>query len=396
MEMERKHYDNPQGLLKERKKLVVDTICRNNPSRVPLLSNAWSWKICDAGYKLRDAMTDYDKLYHAACRHHEIYECDIYMDLCTRNPVRYSDVFGKGPYIFDDEKNILSIQDTVLMDESEYPELIEKGLQRFYFEKVVPRRYGITSKEAYYGKWKDAAKEYVQLGNFVQRVNSTFEKEYGVPEFCPFEPMLPVEVLYNVLRGMKGSSMDQRRHKKEMSRAVEVIDEYYFPMFQKVLANYQDKDSVYFPIRCTTLAHNMMNIKQFEELTWPYIKRFSDIVVQYHMQSCLFTEGSIKHLLPYFQQLPAGYFTLIIEQDDPVEMKKALPNMTIAGGYPSTLLATATPQECIDAAKRLIDEMAYDRNYIFSCDKMLSYPTDCKAENLKAVCDFVREYGVYK
>jgi hypothetical protein len=59
---------------------------------------------------------------------------------------------------------------------------------------------------------------------------------------------------------------------------------------------------------------------------------------------------------------------------------------------PVDLLYHGTKRENINYAKRLIDELAADGGFMFSQNKMVSYPNDCKAENLKAVNDFVREY----
>ena len=54
------------------------------------------------------------------------------------------------------------------------------------------------------------------------------------------------------------------------------------------------------------------------------------------------------------------------------------------------LLGNGTPQECVDYAKKLIDELG--DGYIFSENKMLSFKNDCKRENLLAVREFVRDY----
>ena len=56
------------------------------------------------------------------------------------------------------------------------------------------------------------------------------------------------------------------------------------------------------------------------------------------------------------------------------------------------MLNNGTSQECVDYAKKLIDELAYDGNYFFGADVMLSYPNDCKRENLLAVNEFVSNY----
>ena len=393
--MQTKPCKNSETLLRERKEAVVRTIRRQSPQRIPLFSNAYTWKICDAGYKLREALTDYTKLEEVVCQHHEKYEFDLYIDMGTRNPVRYTNVFGEGLYVFDDEKNYLNVKDATMMEEDEYPELVQGGLRRFYFEKAVPRRYHLTSHEEAMKKWKPAAEEYDRLQEYLRHIHTKFAREYGVPKFFDSKPMFPIEVLFCALRGMRGLSLDFRRNKQFLPEALEVIDAYYDPLFQKALESWTDREDVYFPFRATTMSHNMMSPKQFELYAWPYIKRFVDRIVARDMIVFLFVEGSIRHLVSFFQDIPKGHVALLLEQDDPVKMKKLLPNVTIVGGFPSRLLADGTPQECVDQAKKLIEEMAYDRNYIFGCDKMLSYPRDARPENLQAVNEFVREYGVY-
>ena len=56
------------------------------------------------------------------------------------------------------------------------------------------------------------------------------------------------------------------------------------------------------------------------------------------------------------------------------------------------MLSTASPDECVDYAKRLCDELGKDGGFIISENKMLSYKNDAKAENLAAVTKFVRDY----
>ena len=58
----------------------------------------------------------------------------------------------------------------------------------------------------------------------------------------------------------------------------------------------------------------------------------------------------------------------------------------------NSMLGNGTKQECLDYAKRLIDELGADGGYLFSQDKMGSYRIDANPENLKAVCDFVLDY----
>lgn len=83
---------------------------------------------------------------------------------------------------------------------------------------------------------------------------------------------------------------------------------------------------------------------------------------------------------------------LHLEQDDIFEARKHMPNIALCGGMTKAALYDGTKEQCIDLAKKLIDELGKDGGYMMSQNKMISFKNDAKAENLKAVCDFVNEY----
>lgn len=390
---ERKTYENPQQLRQERKALISDTIRQQKkPARTPIMSHAWTWKPIDAGYTLKECLYDYEKMYDAVCTHHEKYEMDFYIDMGSRNPVQVTDCFGESLYVIDEDDH-LSIKDYALMDADDYDDLIQGGLIKYYFEKGVPFRYGITDKETMKAGYAKAANEYMHLADYNKRIASQYVNEYGVPNFCAGKPTNPMDTMMCALRGIKGLSNDMRRQPEKLKEALAVLDSYWNKGTLKTLETFDDNDTVAMSFRMTTLSHTIQNPKQFEQFSWPYIERYAKQVSERNWIAWLFTEGSISHVTDFFADIPKGAIGLLLEQDDPIAMKKTLPNVTIAGGFPVTTLQNCSVSENIDRAKEIIDAMAYDGNYIFTTDKMMSFPEDGKGENLKAVVDFVKEYA---
>ncbi len=358
------------------------------------MSHAWTWKTVDAGYSLRECLYDYDKMFDAVCRHHEKYEMDFYIDMGARNPVQVTDCFGPSLYVID-EHDHLSIKDYALMDEDDYDNLINDGLIKYYFERGVPFRYGITDREQMLEGYGKAAKEYTRLADFNKRVANQYVNVYGVPNFCAGKPTNPMDTMMCVLRGIAGLSLDMRRRPEKVLEALAVIDSYFNKGTLKTLATFDDNDTIAMSFRMTTLSHTIQNAKQFEKFSWPFIKRYCDNVAERDWVAWLFTEGSIAHIADFFKEIPKGHIGLLLEQDDPVAMKNQLPNVTIAGGFPVTTLQNDTTEQCVDTAKQLIDKIACDGNYIFTTDKMMSFPEDGRGENLKAIVDFVKEYAKF-
>lgn len=395
MNLERKTYENPEGLRKYRKKLIQDAIrTGTKPERVPVFSNVWTWKFLDAGYSLREGLYDYDKAYDAVCEHHEKYEMDLYIDMGARNPVQVTDCYGESLYVIDDERNYMNIKDFALMDEDDYDTFLADGPIKYFFERAVPARYGITDREEMIRKYGKAAHEYQRFSAFNKRVANQYVNVYGVPSIGLGKPNTPMDVMINGMRGMRGTAMDMRKRPEKLEAALEVLSDWLYPAVTNAFKNYDPEDDKYALFaRITSLAHTMLNPKQFGKYSWPFYQKFCQDVADRDWCGWLFFEGSVAHIVDYLREIPAGHFALLIEQDDPVWLKKELPNLTICGGYPVELLQNGTEQQCIDKAKQLIDEMAWDGKYIFSTDKMMSFPQDGKGENLKAVIEFVKEYG---
>ena len=104
----------------------------------------------------------------------------------------------------------------------------------------------------------------------------------------------------------------------------------------------------------------------------------------------IFVENSIVRFKDYFQDYPKGVLTLVPELDTVQELRAAIPNATVVGGLPSTLLGRGTPEECVDATRKVIEDMG--DGFILGANKMISFRNDCRRENLLAVCEYVQNF----
>ncbi len=381
---------NAKELLHERKQLFMDAVGKKKkPARIPMLSHVWAWKILDAGYQLSEALNDYDKMTNAVCIHQERYQWDSYMDLGTRNPKRVTDALGKNLYIIDDETGNMNYIDQAVMQHEDYDKLINEGLFPFYFETAVVRKFEYTDRKTAITNIGKAAKEYLAFQQYGKNIKNKMIQEYGVPSIAVGKPTLPTEMLFCALRGIKGFSVDVRRDPERVKAALTIINEGTYRQFKEMLDNFQDDDTCLFPVRITSLAHTVLNPRQFEQIYWPFYSQYLNDLAEKGLGAMLFIEGSMKHLVDFYQDIPAGKSVILLEQDDPFEMKKLLPNLTIAGGFPQTLLAKGTKEQCIDYVKKIEDELAYDGSYIFAFDKMISYPDDAKPENMMAISEYL-------
>jgi hypothetical protein len=65
----------------------------------------------------------------------------------------------------------------------------------------------------------------------------------------------------------------------------------------------------------------------------------------------------------------------------------------LSGGIPNVLLAYGSPQEVRQRCKKVIDGVARDGGYIMDASAIVQ--NDARVENIKAMTDAAREFGVY-
>jgi hypothetical protein len=144
------------------------------------------------------------------------------------------------------------------------------------------------------------------------------------------------------------------------------------------------------PVGSVFFGHGILNVEQFGELYWPYLKKIIDAAIAHKKPMYVFCESAMLRFAEFFQDVPKGILLIHLEQDDIFEFRKKLPNIALAGGMPTELLGSGTKEQCVDYAKKLIDTLG--DGYVLSQDKMMSYKNDAKRENLIAVNEFARNY----
>ncbi len=79
---------------------------------------------------------------------------------------------------------------------------------------------------------------------------------------------------------------------------------------------------------------------------------------------------------------------------DMAKAKKVLgDNACIAGNLPVSVVCTGTPQEVKEGCRQLIETCAQGGGYILTASASMNQG---RAENLRAMMEAAKEYGVYK
>ena len=387
--------DNKQ-LQQSRIQLFRDAANFKKVERIPHLSSAVTWKIFDAGHTLDEAMTNFDVMEQCVRHFLDTYYVDAMLDIGIRNQFNVTEAFGPGGYYYY-TKEVVGIQDHAHCTLDTLGEYLENP-EKYIWERVLPNKYGEEWNNKTLDVWKRTFKEYMAYTKYIIHMGSVTGKEYGIPSMAPNNPMkgaiqFGIEELEANLLGIKELSMAMRRGPEILDDFIQKWDAQHIdPIIESIRKGNGPNYKYCFDASVMMLAHNIMNRRQFERFYWPSLKRLLDAYAEKGMNVRIFAEGSIGRYADYFRDYPKGTLTFHLEQDDPFEFREKLPNAAIMGGMTTEMLANASTDECVAYTKRLCDELGRDGGFIFSENKMLSYRNDAKPENMKAICEFLRDY----
>lgn len=373
------------SVYKERLQVLRDCVAYKHTYRVPHYSNFWTWKILDSDLhpKLSTALADYGILDRTQCEFQERYNFDSHYNLSTRNLLRPSEILGGHHHHIDDEVESINFYDQPVMEGDEYLDYVNDRTGTNW--KMFLRKYPDLNQ----GTMARAIIRNIDNTTFPGYMEKKFAEVYGCPPAFGPIVQVPYEMFHKYLRGIKNATLDLRRHKAEMKEACDRIqEEETMPRLRAALA--KDTSMYMTDAMNALLAHTTLNKKQWEEIYWPYEKEYLDTILAAGKTCTMFVEGSILRFAEYFQDYPKGFLAVIPELDDVREIRKALPNACVIGGMKTATLGNGTPEECVDEAKRVINDMG--DGFILSQDKMISFRNDCRRENLLAVCDYVQNF----
>ncbi|MDR0906545.1 MAG: uroporphyrinogen decarboxylase [Oscillospiraceae bacterium] len=286
---------------------------------------------------------------------------------------------------------------TVCMEADEYDELIADPYA-FIMEKCIPRLYKSLSSESNPCKNILALLQENQLKAAVSREDAELRQElnerFGYQSRVGFNGFgrAPMDWVADQLRSFSGICIDVRRSRAKLIEALEAV----YPMIYKV-GVCKDPENVD-RYRGTNFQLHMASYlreKDFLEVWLPTWKRQVEDYASLGMRSGAFLEHDWGRLLDYVNELPAGSVFAFESTDAKLIKEKLGKKHILSGGFPLQHLTKCTKSEVIDKTKEWLDIMAPGGQYIFGFDKGAITHEDINFENLVAVCETVREYGVY-
>jgi len=225
------------------------------------------------------------------------------------------------------------------------------------------------------------------LGAGVQRMR----EETGTPSAIGGILKAPFDVLADKLRGYIGLTMDMHTQPDKVLAAAEALA----PHLCQVALDSADPD------RQVPVGYWMhrgcvpfVNPGQFASHCWPTVRPIIEELWSAGAQTLFYAEGDWNAHLDAFLELPERSIVFHVDRADIFEAHRKLgERFCLSGGIPNFLLSYRSADEVRACCKKIIDEVAQDGGYVADAGAIMQ--DDTRAENLRAMGEFIRDYGTY-
>jgi hypothetical protein len=389
------------------------------PDRVPCMVPAGFFPAMNAGISFKEALYNPRKMKWAWLKFLDEYDTDTFdgtlffqapiADLLEQKTQKWP---GHG--LPDDARSYQYVEGEY-MKADEY-DLFMKDPFDFQLRRLLPRTVGIfepfadvPSFSTYQGlqmrlmamcqdpafqKFFKAIRQASKYLPVFQKAAAETNREAfarGFPLFRGGMAITPFDVFADNLRGTHGIVMDMYRQPEKIHEAMEFV----LPQLLNgaiAMADASDCPVIMMPLHKGD--DRFMSNKQFETFYWPTFRRLLLGMVEEGLIPFPVAEGAYNHRLEYIADMPKSAVVWMFDQTDMAKAKKILGGTScICGNVPVSIAYTATAREMKEYCRRLIETCAPGGGYMLSGGSTFDM---AKPENLRAMMDAVKEYGVYK
>jgi hypothetical protein len=402
-------------------KRLADAYLMKKPDRVPVQLPSGVMPAYWAGADFKTVMYDYDELRKAWKRFLREFEMDTYAGPGSILPGRVYDLLDYKLYIWPghglpDDATGFQFVEGEYMRADEYDTLI-RNPSDFWMRTYMPRIFGIFESfrnlqpftdiielpgayfmpfakpelQATFQALIDVGREFPKWITVVTECTREAQAA-GVPSTREvFLGKAPFDTIGDTLRGTKGIFMDMYRQPEKLLKAIDVIADLTIDSLVS-RANASRSAIASFPLHKG--ADGFMSAKQFETFYWPSLRKVCLALIDEGIVPLLFAEGSYMTRLETVNEFPKGAVAWRFDRTDMATAKKVLGDKCcISGNVPASLLSTGTAWEVKEYCRKLIEVCAPGGGYILSAGAVVS---QVPPENLRAMMEAAKEYGVYK
>jgi hypothetical protein len=408
-------------LYRARVRRYQDVINMKEPDRVPVNLPTGYFPAYYAGYNLKTVMYDYGKQRDAWLKFmYDFGDMDSFSGPGLVLPGPMFDIIGHKLHTWpghgtpDDTPNYQFIEGEY-MKADEYDKLITDPSD-FWLRTFMPRQarafepladfmhlnpmiglpFGtITAfsspeiREMFRTIWKagDEVEAWMRITGEVGRTALSL----GYPGMGGGMSGAPFDFLTDMLRGTVGIFMDMFRQPEKIHEAIERI----VPIvIEQAVTSAEHSLSPLVVMPLHKGERGFMSPKQFETFYWPSFKKVLLGIIEEGLVPMPFAEGNYIPRLEVIQEMPRASMVWYFEFMDMAKAKATVGrNNCICGNLPISVMVTGTAADVREGCRKLIETCAPGGGYILAASASMEKGN---MENLHAMFDTAKEYGVYK
>jgi len=236
---------------------------------------------------------------------------------------------------------------------------------------------------------KAAAEALKWAGHLAQEAQEIAAK--GFPNSYGGGAAAPFDLIGDWFRGTRGVMLDMYRHPDKLLAAMERL----VPISIKMgVDGARMSGNPVVGLMLHKGPEGFMSNEQFETFYWPTLRKVMMGIIDEGFVPMPLYEGRYTDRLEIIQDIPRGKALYWFETVDIRRAKEVLGDtVCFRGNVPVSLLYTGTVQQVKDYVKDLIDVVGEGGGLMVDCGIWFD---EAKHENVKAMVDFTKEYGVYK
>jgi hypothetical protein len=409
---------NPVELYESRVRRVLDAAALRVPDRVPVFGPYQKYPYTFAGLDMRTAMNDYAAARAACHAFQDHFAPDLDFGPILAYPAPVMDTLGyrafKWPGHGLPDDAMYQYVEAEYMKAEEYDDFISDPSD-FMLRVWAPRQFaGLEGFDAVAPWRRFMWSGWMGLGSFASpgmratmrtllRAGEQLEEwwnsiaQYGAETEAKGNPIAyagwdwpPFDILGDTLRGTANILADMRRRPSKLHDALKVATK----IFVEYGSGAAGSRLPFVWVWVHKATRDFMSDAQFNEFYWPYFRQGLIELADKGVIPIVYWEADFESRLQHIVDVPKGKMIYHLSGTNPERAHDVLAGtVCLMGSVPNIGLLAGTPDDVRATCKRLIDRLGRDGGYIMDTAVMLD---EAKPENLKAMIDFTKEYGVYR
>jgi hypothetical protein len=400
---------------------IKDAVQLKKPDRVPVCIFPGMYPVTYSGITIEEAMYDYDKCVAAFRKFVLDFKPDLHFGAAAPGPGKFYEILDYKLYAWPGHG--VKPDSSYQCLEGEYMQAHEYDLlmtdPSFFFRNFyLPRVFGALGGFTMLPPLTGILEMYGVAFNFIPfalpPVQNTFKALFeagaealkwagamgsfngematlGFPNVLGGFTKAPFDTLGDTLRGTKGIMLDMYRQPDKLLKTLEAITPIMIGMGLGA-AQQTGNPVIFMPLHKG--ADGFLSDAQFKKFYWPTLRQVILGLIEGGCIPFLAAEGGYNTRLEVIRDLPPGKTLWMFDQTDMVKAKETVGDtLCLFGNMPSSLLKLGTPREVKDYARHLVDTAGKGGGFIMGNGAFFDH---AQPENIQAMVEFTKEYGIYK